>query len=48
MSHADYDEIDETEDPIDEPDTDDDVPVEIDSDGEPATRSGFGNRRGLP
>ena len=38
MSHADYDdEIDETADPIDEPDTDDDVPVEIDSDGEPAT-----------
>ena len=31
MSHADYDEIDETEDPIDEPDTDDDTPVEIDS-----------------
>ena len=32
MSHPDYDEeIDETADPVDEPDTDDDVPVEIDS-----------------
>jgi hypothetical protein len=40
MSHADYDdEIDETADPIDEPDTDD-LPVEIDSDGEPATPAG--------
>lgn len=41
MSHPDYDEeIDETADPVDEPDTDDDVPVEIDSDGEPATPAG--------
>ena len=41
MSHPDYDEeIDETADPVDEPDTDDDVPVKIDSDGEPATPAG--------
>lgn len=37
MSHPDYDEeIDETADPVDEPDTDDDTPIEVDSDGEPA------------